>query len=65
MPGKRLSMRKIREVLRLLWDQRRSARDVARSCGMARSTVREYERRALDAGLSWPLPEVNARHESA
>lgn len=52
-------MRKIREVLRLLWDQRRSAREVARSCGLARSTVKEYERRALDAGLAWPLPEVD------
>jgi transposase len=52
-------MRKIREVLRLLWDARRSAREVARSCGLARSTVKEYERRALAAGLSWPLPEVD------
>lgn len=59
MPRKRLSMRKIREVLRLLWDQSRSAREVAVSCGLARSTVREYERRALDAGLSWPLPSVD------
>ena len=59
MPRKRLSMRKIKEVLRLLWDQDRSAREVAASCGLARSTVREYERRALDAGLSWPLPEVD------
>lgn len=59
MSRKRLSMRKIREVLRLLWDQRRSARDVAKSCSLARSTVREYERRAKEAGLSWPLPEVD------
>ena len=59
MPRKRLSMRKIREVLRLLWGQGRSAREVAKSCGLARSTVREYERRALDADLSWPLPDVD------
>ncbi len=59
MPRKRLSMRKIREVLRLLWDQRRSVREVAVSCDLARSTVKEYERRALDAGLSWPLPDVD------
>lgn len=52
-------MRKIREVLRLLWDQGRSARDVAVSCSLARSTVKEYERRALEAGLSWPLPDVD------
>lgn len=59
MSRKRLSMRKIREVLRLLWGQGRSAREVATSCGLARSTVREYERRALEADLSWPLPDVD------
>jgi len=59
MSRKRLSMRKIREVLRLLWGQGRSAREVAVSCGLARSTVKEYERRAREASLSWPLPDVD------
>lgn len=49
-------MRKIREVLRLLWDQQRSVREVAVACDLARSTVQEYERRAQAAGLAWPLP---------
>lgn len=49
-------MRKIREVLRLLWDQERSVREVVKSCLLARSTVSEYERRASAAGLAWPLP---------
>ena len=57
MPRKRLSMRKVREVLRLLWDQQRSVREVAVACELARSTVQEYERRAHSAGLVWPLPE--------
>ena len=52
-------MRKIREALRLLWAQGRSSREVARSCGVGRSTIGEYERRAKEAGLSWPLPEVD------
>lgn len=52
-------MRTIREVLRLLWGQGRSAREVALSCGLARSTVKEYERRARAASLSWPLPDVD------
>ena len=52
-------MRKIREVLRLLWSEGRSAREVALSCGLARSTIGEYERRAVDAGLSWPLPDAD------
>jgi transposase len=50
-------MRKIREVLRLLWDQQRSIREVAVICGVARSTVADYERRAKAAGLCWPLSE--------
>jgi len=52
-------MRKIREVLRLRWDQGLSTREVAVTCGLARSTVSEYERRARKAGLGWPLPDVD------
>ncbi|MBL7645989.1 MAG: IS21 family transposase [Candidatus Hydrogenedentes bacterium] len=50
-------MRKIREVLRLSLGGRLSARAVAVSCGMGRTAVLEYVRRAARAGLSWPLPE--------
>lgn len=56
MAGRRLSMRKIKEVIRLNWDQGFSARQIARSCGMARSTVKEFLNRAQVAGLIWPLP---------
>src|SRR5690625_3137352 len=49
-------MRKVREVLRLLWDKQQSHRAVASACRIARSSVGEYERRAREAGLSWPLP---------
>ena len=57
MPAERLSMRKVREVLRLSWGGELGARAVARSCGVGRTTVREYLQRAAKAGLSWPLPE--------
>lgn len=57
MPAERLSMRKIREVLRLSWGGRLSPRAVAQSCGIGRTTVRQYLKRAEGAGLSWPLPE--------
>jgi transposase len=56
MAGRRISMRKIKEVLRLNWSQGLSARQIARSCGIARSTVQEFLNRAQVAGLSWPLP---------
>ena len=50
-------MRKINEVLRLKWANGLSNRAIARSCGIAHSTVSEYVKRAAAAGLKWPLPE--------
>ena len=55
MPAKRLSMRKIRVVLRLKWAVGMSNRRIAASCGVSRPTVSECLRRAESAGLSWPL----------
>ena len=56
MPAQRLSMRKIKEVLRLCWANGLSKRKTARHCGISRPAVDEYLRRAEEAGLSWPLP---------
>jgi len=56
MAAKRLSMRKIREVLRLR-AQKCSDRDIARSVNTSRTTVRRIRERAEEAGLAWPLPE--------
>ncbi|SFR15921.1 hypothetical protein SAMN05660706_13732 [Desulfoscipio geothermicus DSM 3669] len=49
-------MRKISEILRLK-SMGLGVRQIARSLGLAHSTVGEYLRRAKAAGLSWPLPE--------
>ena len=57
MPQEGLSMRKVREILRLRLGVGLSARQVAKSCKVSSSTVLEYEKRARDAGLSWPLPD--------
>ena len=56
MAAERLSMRTTREILRLKWACHRSNREIAQSCGIARSTVADCLRRATDAGLTWPLP---------
>jgi transposase len=50
-------MRKIREVLRLKFCEKRSQREIAAACGMGAGTVWEYVKRATQVGLSWPLPE--------
>ena len=49
-------MRKIGEVLRLQ-AQGLSQREIGQSVGAAKTTVREYLRRAAVAGIRWPLPE--------
>jgi len=55
LPRKRLTVRKIREVLRLKAAGLK-IREIAQSTGAARTTVYEYLVRAEGAGLSWPLP---------
>lgn len=57
MPAKRLTMRKIREALRLKFDCGLTDRNIARSCDVARSTIAEYLRRFKGAGLSWPIDD--------
>ena len=57
MPRERLSRRKMAAVLRLKWQEQRSAREIARSVGIGRTTVAQYLARAAAEGLSWPLPE--------
>lgn len=55
MPAKReLTMRQIRQMLRLARDGV-SAREIGRTLGVARSTIQDNLKRALTAGLAWPL----------
>ena len=56
MPRERVTMRKTREILRLVWSCNQSRRDTARTCGVGKSTVDATINRATAAGLSWPLP---------
>jgi len=56
MPRERVTMRKTREILRLIWSCKQSRRDTARTCGVGKSTVDATINRATAAGLSWPLP---------
>ena len=46
MPRSRLSMRHIREVLRLRWELGLSVRATARGCGLTHPTVLKYVQRA-------------------
>ena len=60
MPTERLSMRRIRDLLRLKHAQGFSERAIALSLGLGKTTVGGYLARARQAGLSWPLaPELD------
>lgn len=56
MPTKRLSMRRIRDLLRLKYAQGLSERQVAAALSMSKGAVGDYLQRARAAGVSWPLP---------
>src|SRR4249919_1337108 len=58
MPAERVSMRRVREILRLKQACGASDRAIARSLGIARSTVALTLDRLAAAGLAWPLPET-------
>jgi hypothetical protein len=59
MPQQRVTMRKIREILRLAWSCGQSRQSTATSCGVGKTTVTDVVARATAAKLSWPLPPLD------
>jgi hypothetical protein len=57
MPAERVSMRRIRDALRLTHALGMSRRLVGEATGIGKTAVGEYVRRAAVAGLSWPIPD--------
>ena len=64
MPAPRLSMRKIREVLRLKHERGFSHRAVAQACSIGVGTVTLYLERSTTLGLGWPLPSRPRRRRA-
>ena len=58
MANTRLSMRNVREVLRLKYACGLSNRKIARIRDVARSTIAEILQRAETHGIRWPVPEA-------
>jgi len=52
-----VSMRKVKEVLRLRFALGLQQNQIARSCAIGQATVHRYLQKASAAGLTWPLPE--------
>jgi len=59
MTQERLTMRKIKEILRLKHEAGLSNRAIAGACKISNSTVGEYLHRAEIAGIGWPLGELS------
>ncbi len=57
MPTERLSMRKIRDVLRLKFESGLSERVIGRTMSLSNGSVNSCLQRARMAGLGWPLPD--------
>lgn len=56
MAKKRLSMRKIRDILRLRYEAKLPYRVIATTLNIGYGTVVDYLKRAREAGVAWPLP---------
>jgi len=65
MGKKRLSMRKIRDILRLRHEAGLSYRGIAQALNIGYGTVVDYLNRAKAADVSWPLPVDSGEHELA
>ena len=57
MAKKRLSMRKIRDILRLRYEAKLPYRAIATTLNIGYGTVVDYLKRADSAGVAWPLPK--------
>ena len=53
MPQERVTMRKIREILRLAWSCNQSRQTIAASCGVGKTTVTDTLSRARATNLPW------------
>ncbi len=55
MPTKRKAMRQIKDVLRLKFEAKLSHERIAAATGLSKGAVSGYVKRALEAGIGWPL----------
>lgn len=54
---RRLSKRKIKEVLRLRFELGLGQREIARARSLSQGAVHNYLKTAAETGMQWPLPE--------
>lgn len=57
MSKERISMRKIKEILRLKFENRLSMNKIATCSSISRPTIKEYLMRFNASGIPWPVPD--------
>jgi DNA-binding transcriptional regulator LsrR (DeoR family) len=65
MTTKKVTMQKIKDVLRLKYGADLSLRQISKSLNLSTGVISKYINRADAAGLNWPLPESMTEHELA
>lgn len=58
MPARKITMRKVKEILRLSLDSRLAYDQIAQSLGLSKGVISKYVRLATAAGLDWPAIEA-------
>ena len=59
MPGKRISMKKVHEILRLSMEEGWSQREISNSVHLGKTTVQRVLQKVGDSGLTWQRPRSN------
>ena len=57
MSAKKVSMIKLKEILRLKYEAKLSVRQISSCLSLSIGVISKYVQRADAAGLSWPLPD--------
>ncbi len=63
MKTKKISMQKIKEILRLKYGADLSSRQISRSLNVSTGAISKYLNRADAAGIGWPLPDSMTEQE--
>jgi hypothetical protein len=58
MPARKITMRKVKEILRLSLDSRLAYDQIAQALGLSKGVISKYVRLATAAGLDWPAIEA-------
>jgi DNA-binding transcriptional regulator LsrR (DeoR family) len=57
MPKNGVTIRKMKEILRLYFDAKLSMHQIAKSLSVSSSVVHKYIKQAKALGIEWPLPD--------